>query len=393
MRRRTHEAGQVLPLVAICLAALMGFAALAVDVGYAEYQQRQQQSATDAGAIAGAQQLLYSGCGDSSAASTAAIADATKNGFTNGSNGVTVTTTLGAGVFSGNTCAVQVQITAPHPRFFSNLFTFGNNVTTQAGALVAAPGGPPADAYFTNPNYQTSCSGCTMTLHGGAMLSNGTYSFAGATVSAGQIGYAGSTPSSAGTSFTNATPAPSLPFADPCLQIAGCTYLTNNAPSTSSCQPLSVVGGTRTVSPGCYSTVSISGATVTFDPGLYVITSSFGVSGATLTGSGVTFYAANNASVSMAGATATLTAPTTGNYANILYYQVPSDTSDPSFGGATENLTGVIYAPGAANMSFAGSGGGYTLLITGGMSAAGADVNFPSHAPGQAYIKQAVLAE
>ena len=60
--KRNAEAGHALPLVALALAALMGFGGMAADVGYWRYQERQQQSATDAAAIGGAQQLLRSTC-------------------------------------------------------------------------------------------------------------------------------------------------------------------------------------------------------------------------------------------------------------------------------------------------------------------------------------------
>ena len=40
MQRGIGQRGAVLPLIAICLAVLMGFAALAIDVGYLEYQQQ-----------------------------------------------------------------------------------------------------------------------------------------------------------------------------------------------------------------------------------------------------------------------------------------------------------------------------------------------------------------
>ena len=145
MIRHNKEAGQVLPLVAISLAALMGFAGISVDVGYAEYQQREQQSAADAAALGGAQ-VLVSQCGNATAADAAAIADAAKNGFTNGTNGVTVTAQLGSqltsGPFAGNTCAVQVQVTAPHPTWFGALFGFKGNVTTQAVAITPTTDGP-----------------------------------------------------------------------------------------------------------------------------------------------------------------------------------------------------------------------------------------------------------
>jgi len=45
-----YERGQALPLIAVCFVVIFGFAALAVDVGAAQYRQRMQQTATDAAA-------------------------------------------------------------------------------------------------------------------------------------------------------------------------------------------------------------------------------------------------------------------------------------------------------------------------------------------------------
>jgi Flp pilus assembly protein TadG len=57
MRRARRERGQILPLVALALVALLGIGAFSIDVGYAYYAKRQLQSATDAAALAGAQDL------------------------------------------------------------------------------------------------------------------------------------------------------------------------------------------------------------------------------------------------------------------------------------------------------------------------------------------------
>jgi hypothetical protein len=55
--RARRERAQVLPLIALALAALLGIAAFSIDVGYAYYAKRQLQSATDAAALAGALDL------------------------------------------------------------------------------------------------------------------------------------------------------------------------------------------------------------------------------------------------------------------------------------------------------------------------------------------------
>lgn len=57
MRASRGERGQVLAVVALALVALLGISAFAIDVGYAYYAKRQLQSATDAAALAGAQDL------------------------------------------------------------------------------------------------------------------------------------------------------------------------------------------------------------------------------------------------------------------------------------------------------------------------------------------------
>src|ERR1700678_2182197 len=109
MKAAQSERGQVLPLVAICLAVMMLFAGLAVDAGYWSYQQRQQQNAADAAALGGAQALLANGCNNQTAANTAGQFDAASNGYTNGSGGGTVTVSNPSvvGPYGGQSCAVS----------------------------------------------------------------------------------------------------------------------------------------------------------------------------------------------------------------------------------------------------------------------------------------------
>jgi Flp pilus assembly protein TadG len=72
MRTRRRERGQILPLVAVALVALLGISAFAIDVGFAYYAKRQLQSATDAAALAGAQDLPNAVTAVATAASYAA---------------------------------------------------------------------------------------------------------------------------------------------------------------------------------------------------------------------------------------------------------------------------------------------------------------------------------
>src|SRR5215475_2110057 len=61
MRFRDDESGQMLVLTALCMTLLMGFLALAIDVGILFRAKRNVQIAADAGAIAGALHQQYGG--------------------------------------------------------------------------------------------------------------------------------------------------------------------------------------------------------------------------------------------------------------------------------------------------------------------------------------------
>jgi len=56
-----REAGQALIFTSLALVALMGFAGLAIDVGVMRHEKRLEQTAADAGAIAGASNLAFGG--------------------------------------------------------------------------------------------------------------------------------------------------------------------------------------------------------------------------------------------------------------------------------------------------------------------------------------------
>ncbi len=94
--RARSERGQAFALMVIALVALLGTAALAMDVGFAWYAKRQVQASADAAALAGAQQLP-----DITSATSTANYYATLNTPDNLSN-VDVTVTTGCTVASEN---------------------------------------------------------------------------------------------------------------------------------------------------------------------------------------------------------------------------------------------------------------------------------------------------
>jgi hypothetical protein len=104
----------------------------------------------------------------------------------------------------------------------------------------------------------------------------------------------------------------------------------------------------------CYSELTITGPAtqVTFRPGIYIIDSSLGFNlgnGATLTGSGVTIYLTNGAAFALyGGAMPNLSAPLSGPYNGVVFYEDPSDTSSVSINSTgSGTFTGIFYAPSA----------------------------------------------
>jgi Flp pilus assembly protein TadG len=400
MPRHLSERGQVLPMVAICLAVLMGFGAMSIDAGYLEYHQRQQQNAADAAAIGGAQQLVYDGCGDSSAANAAALTDAANAGFANGGNVmVTPNNPPKTGPYANNSCAVQVSITNQHTQtFLSRVFGWGNGMaeTTQATAEVTAARPTSPGLILTSTTTTQNFSGAQVSAPYGIAI-NGSANFDNASITAPSIGYAGSA-SETGAKFGNARPSQMLPMADPCLEIAGCAYLANNPPSTTNCQ--TYTGSHGTVPAGCYNSLNLSNANVTLS-GTYVLNGTSNFNGATLTGDGVTIYVtANGTPPDFNGAMISLSAPSSGDTTGVLYYQVPSNTGNANFnGGCMPNISGLIYATGSTGLKVNGSGsggpsgGGYVPIIAGGVDLSGNPSSFGPPPSTGSLFHQAVLVQ
>ena len=391
------QRGQVLPLIAAMLGMLMGFGGIAVDVGYLKYEQQSQQNATDAAALGGAQQLVHSSCGNSAAATGGATTDAATNGFPNGGN-VTVTPNSppASGPFSGNNCAISVNITTAHvSTYFSRLLGYpgGMTVTTHATAAVSANSA--SCIYILSPTVSTNINGANIQAPGCSIAINDTANFNGSTVKAPFIGYAGNAPNENGATFPLASPAPMLPVADPCQEIPGCAYLTANPPSTSNCQSFNGNGYNGSLQSGCYSNLNLNGAHVTMN-GLYVLTGSTNFNGAVMTGSNVTFYVASGATAPNFNgvSNATLSPPSNGNYMGVLYYQVPTNGSSPNFNGVGVNFSGLLYCPAATSVNFNGAKGNYLVLVFGAVNYNGsATWDFATPAPGQSITRKAVLAE
>ena len=132
-RRRKQEQGSILIIVAMLMLVLVAFMGLAFDASYMYYYKRRAQTAADAGAIAGAQELLR---GTPTEVTIAARKDTQLNRFTHATNGVTVTVNNppASGTRAGNSGFVEVIVSAPRPTWFMRVAGV-NSVTVPARAV------------------------------------------------------------------------------------------------------------------------------------------------------------------------------------------------------------------------------------------------------------------
>jgi hypothetical protein len=178
---------------------------------------------------------------------------------------------------------------------------------------------------------------------------NDTANMSYSTIKAARILYAGAPPNEMGARFPEA----------------------NHPPATSGCSPGNFNENGQTIgSPGqvtCFSALTISGENETVC-GLIEITGSqlhVNNSGITSCSSGVTFAMSSNTDdTNFGGARLTLSAPQAGNYKDVLFYRVKSQSAGIDFSSCTCDLTGILYFP-TTPVDYTGTGCNYLLLIFG----------------------------
>ena len=126
MRLPDHESGQMLVLTAVCMTVLMGFLALAVDVGLLLHTKRNVQIAADAGAIAGALQEKYGGspstrCKDGDSSVHCAVQNAVVANGVPAAGVVSVNTNPTSGYHTGPGY-VETIVSVTNPTYFLSAF-------------------------------------------------------------------------------------------------------------------------------------------------------------------------------------------------------------------------------------------------------------------------------
>jgi hypothetical protein len=412
MQRGHAQRGAVLPLVAICLAVLMGFAGLSVDVGFLEYKQQAQQSATDAAAVGGAEAAYADGCQSSTAATSAAKADATLNGFTNAGNGtvgssggmvVTVNNPPATGVYANNACAVSVSITNPTVQtFFSKVLTGTDSVPETTQAVGYASQNNAGCIWLLTTAQQSDMSNAHIQAPGCNIYINDSANMSNSTINAAYIGYGSGTNNTSGTTFTTATPSAMSQVSDPCPQMPGCAYLTANPPPTTggtvgSFTGNGTIGQANTTT--LYSSLNVSGSGNVICGLVEITGTQIQING---NGTSVT-SCASGATIAMSSATSninlsgnptiTITSPSTGNTRGVVLWRPSSQANAVNMSGCTCALTGLLYFP-SAQVNYSTASGAYSVMVFGqGNFSTSTGLNLGSPPPNGTVALKATLAE
>jgi len=356
--------GGIMIAWAILLPVIAGMMGLGVETGTWYLKKRDLQAVADVAAIAGAFEITPT------SRDTSARNSVINNGFSSATRvTVSVNNPPASGSLVGDNNAVEVILSQPQSLLFSSLFlsaqpiinvravALKNTTPANNGGCVLAlnPTGNPA--INTSGTTNISMPNCTIVansndpraiqLRGGAVIDvNALYTRGNYDVSNN------ATLNMSSTAITNAA----NPVSDPYQNLA--------VPSNASCNYNNTPGGSS-LSPGVYcGGLNIgSHANVTLRPGVYVVKGGdFRVnSGAVLNGTDVTIIlTGSNGTYSTAsingGSTVNLSAPTSGNYAGIAFYQdrnANAGTSSTFNGGSGMNITGAIYMP-QGSVSFNG---------------------------------------
>lgn len=384
---------------------LLGFVALGIDVSYFYQQKRAIQAAADAAAVAAAEELSYG----NSTEVAAAQASAKRHGFNPHANKNPATVNIKTpttGNYAGNSAYIEVDISQAVPTIFLGGFNHMASLTVSARAVASAGQSSPTciclegtsgtDLNMSNGS-TINTTGCGITVDSSS--SSAVQLAGGAYLSASSVGsissnWDNSSNVSNGAKISSTTAivqgistacSPSLPAA-PSFNSSQCSSdpsANYQGGSTYSVGPGAAYTTTQYGDLACYSslTVGSNGQKVTLNPGIYVINGGqlhfeSGAGGVSNQGgSGVFFYLTGGASLVMDnGASANLTAPTSGTYSGALFFQDPADSQPVNVqGGSKAVYNGTIYAPSAAvtlgdgsNSTIAADIVAQTLTINGG---------------------------
>jgi Flp pilus assembly protein TadG len=352
------QGGTIAIMTGLCATALVGFAALAIDVASWQVAKRSMQGAADAAAYSAG--IAYNKR-DGSSYATQAKGIAATQGYVDGQNGATVTVNQPptSGGYASTSTAIEVIIQQPQPRMFAGLVLSGNpTVNARAVAKLSNPAcilalDPTASQAVSVGGSASVNSKCDIAANSS---STSAISMGGSsTITTPCLTAVGNVSVTSGLTLTQCTSATTGAAATPD------PYASVPAPTASgSCLSPVTSGNNVTFSPGKYcGSIQLSGSqSATFQPGVYYVDGNFKFTGsASATGTGVTFYITSPNSVDFGGnRNVTFTAPTSGTYSGIAFFgdRAGSASNSNIFnGGSSSSITGAIYFP-SESVTFSG---------------------------------------
>ncbi len=371
-----RQKGAVSVLTVLLMPVLLAFVGLVIDVGYLYAVKRKIQNISDSLALACAHQFQRGmSCSYTpGAANTAALDVPTLYGVP--WSAVTVSNPA--------TNQVRVQISQSTPTYFMKILGFAS-VSVGASAMadfrptcLYTLGLTGANALTTGTPANLQMPSCGLFIHSSSATAFNVLS--GATLNTMYIDIVGGR-----TATGTVTP-------EPMVQVTGIGDPLANLPAPPAPGPCNFVNyeyrGNQalTLNPGVYCggiTIGLK-PTVTFNPGLYYLVGGGLNSGpgySTFVGSGVTFYNTFSSTypygpilIGQNGPLFQLSAPTTGPYKGILFFQDRNATGASSvFGGgsaAQMRLSGALYFK-TTGVSFNGgsstTGASYTYIVANNM--------------------------
>ena len=381
------ERGNALAIGAAAMPLVIGGAGLALDTVQISLAKRQLQRSADSAALAGAHAVNQNG-----QAAPAVTRDLVVNNHVPLSGAPVVQNAPATGPYAGNNTAVRVQLSARQQLTFLSFFISPPTMTVEATAaairegdfcmLSLEDGNTTGITVNGNATIAIGCGISANSRSAQAITADGS-----SRVTASPIMAVGGVPASA--AYTSGTQI--LPFAP--VQVDPLAHLPLPAPTNCTNGQLSVQPGeTRSIGPGdvCYDGMDIKGTlniqpntTVYVNGGVFDLGSQAQVSGSNvtivLTSTNATSNPASIATVNInGGAQLNLTAPTSGSFANVLFYQDPRATLGNSIhinGNSATRLQGAFYFP-RANFTFNGTTG----MVTECMQVVARRLNFSGNA-------------
>ena len=380
--RRKFRRGAIVVLVAICLAVILAFVAIALDGGGLLERRRQAQATADAAALAAAEDMFRNypankGLDPDGTAAARALAIAAANGFSGDGEQSTVTVRLSPQTYLGGPNEgkalpkgyVEVSVEYNQPRYFSAILGSGD-IAVPARAVARGRWEPSYVGIHVLDLHKSgslNATGESFTgVTGASVIVNSDAADAaitnGGTVSASPFNITGGTSVTGGKGgFLGDINYGTPPEPDPLRHIPEPDI---NGQTVQSNGPIHLSNGKRTLSPGTYrGGISVSGkGSLTLQPGIYYMDGGgFSFSGqGDLVAQGVMIFNAPTKSsdvVSISGSgSIIMSPPTDGIYKGLTLFQDRESTNTMAVsGGGYMDISGTFYA---ANALLKVSGGG-----------------------------------